>query len=119
MLRIPTLINFSLLVFWKNKIQEDEESTALLIPEETFVKHHGSITNYDDIFFQDDQKINMSSFLKHHQVRDELTAILKFAIPLVITFLLGMGNRVVDTWFLGKIGSEGNMCMIFICSTTP
>lgn len=122
MLRLPTVINFPLM-FWKNKRQgkdNDEESTNFLLPEETFVKHHGSICYYypDDITpLEDDQKISMHYFLKHHEVRDELAAILRFAVPLIVTFLLGVGNRVVDVWFLGKVGSEGKalICMKLLC----
>ncbi|KAI9257072.1 mate-domain-containing protein [Helicostylum pulchrum] len=102
MLRLPTVINFPLML-WKGKIQkrtDDEETRYLLEAEETLIKHHSSGQN---LFVQDD--INKSTFL-NNQVRDELVAILKFAIPLIVTFLLGVGNRVIDVWFLGKVGSE-------------
>lgn len=103
MLRLPTVINFPLML-WKGKRQkrtDEEETRYLLEAEETLIKHHGSS---QDLFIPDDT--NKNSFL-NNQVREELVAILKFAIPLIITFLLGVGNRVIDVWFLGKVGSEG------------
>ncbi|SAM02654.1 hypothetical protein [Absidia glauca] len=36
----------------------------------------------------------------------ELKAIYKFAWPLMVTFLLGMGMKLVDVWFYGKLGSQ-------------
>jgi hypothetical protein len=115
MLRLPAIIYFPLL-FWSNKkIQqeaeaeaEEEEVTRLLIPEE--VKHHGSIKQFyedehiEDIAVIDQQKDTRYSFF---EIKQELMAILKFGIPLIVTFLLGFGNRVVDVWFLGQVGSEG------------
>ncbi|GAA5809471.1 hypothetical protein MFLAVUS_002879 [Mucor flavus] len=102
MLRLPTIINFPLML-WKGRRQkrtDEEETRYLLEAEETLIKHHGSSQN---LFIPDDT--NKNSFL-NNQVREELVAILKFAIPLIITFLLGVGNRVIDVWFLGKVGSE-------------
>lgn len=111
------MINFHLL-FGKYREIEDEESTTLLMPEEEFVKHHGSILPHhfiseDPILPDIDTTITLSNCFFHIEVRDELTAILRFAIPLVVTFILGVSNRAVDTWFLGKIGSEGNQTTQF------
>ncbi|KAI8339611.1 mate-domain-containing protein [Chlamydoabsidia padenii] len=36
----------------------------------------------------------------------ELKAISKFAWPLMITFLLGMGMKLVDVWFIGRQGPQ-------------
>lgn len=41
----------------------------------------------------------------------ELKAIYKFAWPLMVTFLLGMGMKLVDVWFYGKLGSQGKVCL--------
>jgi hypothetical protein len=105
MLRLPTAINFPL-TFWKNKKQkrtDEEETRYLLDAEETLIKHHGSSP---DLFVQNNTS---KDFYLNNQVREELIAILKFAIPLIITFLLGIGNKVIDVWFLGKIGPEGKI----------
>lgn len=120
MLRLPTIINFPLLFLNNKRIrqeqaeqQAEEECTRLLIPEETLVKkHHGSIIKrQQEPFFAEEiiqeQPVYDNSRYSSHEVRQELHAILKFAIPLIVTFILGVGNRVVDVWFLGQVGSEG------------
>jgi MATE family multidrug resistance protein len=43
----------------------------------------------------------------------ELKAIYKFAWPLMATFLLGMGMKLVDVWFYGKLGSQGKVLFVF------
>ncbi|KAG2209364.1 hypothetical protein INT46_002607 [Mucor plumbeus] len=126
MLRLPTLVNFPF-IFWK-KYQapsfNDEESAALLISnevDETFIKHknHGAIaspTIINEISFHypntidsplvSTRKKNLYYYWKYGGIQQELQAILRFGIPLIVTFLLGVGNKVIDVWFLGKIGSE-------------
>lgn len=102
--------------------QEDLESTSLLdspssdiIIEETLVKHHGSIPkqpiitndfNYPNTIDTTIIKKDFGYYWQHGFVQQEILAIIKFGVPLIITFLLGYGNRVVDIWFLGKTGSE-------------
>jgi MATE family multidrug resistance protein len=39
----------------------------------------------------------------------ELEALLGFTFPLLITFLMAYGIRIMDVWFLGKLGSEGKV----------
>lgn len=102
---------------------EDLESASLLNSpssettiEETIVKHnnHGSIpavTTNEFLYpntIQDTTVIrkDFSWYWQHGFVQQEILAIIKFGVPLIITFLLGYGNRVVDIWFLGKTGSE-------------
>lgn len=118
MLRLPTLVNFPL-IFWK-KYQapslNDEESAALLISnevDETFIKHknHGAITpppviNEISFYYPNTIDSPLVSTRKYGVIQQELQAILRFGIPLIVTFLLGVGNKVIDVWFLGKIGSE-------------
>lgn len=112
MLRLPTVINFPIML-WRNKKQrriDEEEITSLLASEETLIKHHGSIISVPDedlILVQDTPKKKEIHHYTKNQVQNELIAILRFAIPLVITFLLGVGTKVVDVWFLGKVGPEG------------
>ncbi|KAL0578218.1 hypothetical protein ABG067_008746, partial [Albugo candida] len=110
MLRLPTLINFPSLFWSKKNLREDEESSLtspLLLSEEALVKHHGSIIPLpQEPAIKKESSGNFFSSLKENEVRDELTAILRFSIPLIITFLLSVGNRLVDVWFLGKVGPE-------------
>ncbi|KAI7906061.1 mate-domain-containing protein [Cokeromyces recurvatus] len=46
------------------------------------------------------------SLYNDKDVKNELHAIFKFGIPLMITFLLGVGNKVIDVWFVGNLSSE-------------
>ncbi|CEP17486.1 hypothetical protein [Parasitella parasitica] len=126
MLRLPTLVNFPL-IFWK-KFQapafDDEETASLVISnqmDEAFIKHknHGAITPHlviNEISLQypntiespivSVRKRSLWNSRKYGENRLELQAILLFGIPLICSYLLGVGNKVIDVWFLGKIGSE-------------
>lgn len=126
MLRLPTLVNFPL-IFWK-KYQTpsfyDEESAALLISnevDEALIKHknHGAIApppviNEISFYYPNTidsppvstRKKNLYYYWKYGDIQQELQAIIRFGIPLIVTFLLGVGNKVIDVWFIGKIGSE-------------
>ncbi|KAI9261182.1 mate-domain-containing protein [Sporodiniella umbellata] len=39
-------------------------------------------------------------------ILDELMIIFQYGLPLILTFLMGVGNRVWDVWFLGKTDSR-------------
>lgn len=125
MLRLPTLLNFPLIFWNKYRAPDDEEEAAgLLISsnmEETLMKHrnHGAITPptpppvinemsfaYPNTIDTSTRKKNLHRYGKYGEIQQELQAILRFALPLIITFLLGVGNKVVDVWFLSKVGSE-------------
>jgi hypothetical protein len=109
MLRLPTLVNFPRLLSRYYQVPDDEESTALLTPEtkKISVKHRitsPSITN--DTCFIYPNTIDQKNLWINHKVQQELLALSKFAIPLVITFMVAVGMRVVDVWFLGKLGPQ-------------
>ncbi|CAO3643081.1 unnamed protein product [Mucor fragilis] len=122
MLRLPTLVNFPF-IFW-NKYRapdDDEEAAGLLISsevDETFMKHrnHGAITPppvvnemsfaYPNTIDPSSRKRRLHYYEKYGEIQQELQAIFRFALPLIVTFLLGVGNKVIDVWFLGKVGSE-------------
>lgn len=112
MLRLPTFIAFPF-ILWNRKgtLDEDEEyATDLLLPEETLIKHHGSIYPYiteEVVLAPESIQPNFFSLLKENDIKHEFIAILRFSIPLMLTFILSIGNRVVDVWFLGKLGPEG------------
>ena len=82
-----------------------------------FVSHYSNLVSRDvesDGLLEDSKLANTRyDTISHSQVESpfnvlsELGAVLKYSIPLVITFLMGVGNRVWDVWFLGNIGSKG------------
>ncbi|KAG0780478.1 hypothetical protein G6F21_012114 [Rhizopus arrhizus] len=85
-MRMPFVFNYS------NLVSRDVESDGLL--EDSKLAN----TRYDTI--------SHSQVESPFNVLSELGAVLKYSIPLVITFLMGVGNRVWDVWFLGNIGSK-------------
>ncbi|KAL7317042.1 hypothetical protein PS15m_003446 [Mucor circinelloides] len=125
MLRLPTLLNFPLIFWNKYRAPDDEEEAAgLLISnnvDETLMKHrnHGAITPptpppvinemsfaYPNTIDTSTRKKDLHYYGKYGEIQQESQAILRFALPLIVTFLLGVGNKVVDVWFLSKVGSE-------------
>lgn len=113
MLRLPTFISFPFIIWNRQKaLDEDEENVAsLLLPEETLIKHHGSILKYSTdevaVFAPEVARSNFFSLLQENDIKHELVAIVRYSIPLMLTFLVSMSNRVIDIWFLGKLGPEG------------
>ncbi|KAI9478289.1 MAG: mate-domain-containing protein [Benjaminiella poitrasii] len=130
MFRLPTLVNFPSL-FWKKYRSKanDEESATLLNTEEAYIKHknHGAIQspssspineviiNEISFFYPNTTQADFTHTSKirgiwseweYSEIRQEGLAILKFGIPLIITFLLGVGNKVIDVWFVGNVSSE-------------
>ncbi|KAI8098278.1 mate-domain-containing protein [Gilbertella persicaria] len=133
MFRVPTLINLPKSI-WKENGQtmeqrdSDIDETTSLLPSksEKFDSYYTRSQSRDSVSssslpspvtndisfyypntYQLDLKKDIKYFWSHTRVvRQELTGIIRFCIPLIITFLLGVGNRVVDVWFLGKIGAE-------------
>ncbi|KAF1803493.1 mate-domain-containing protein [Mucor lusitanicus] len=126
MLRLPTLVNFPL-IFWNKyrALDDEEEAAGLLVSsevDETSMKHrnHGAITTpltpppvinemsfaYPNTIDVASRKRSLHCYAKYGEIQQEIQAISRFALPLIVTFLLGVGNKVVDVWFLGKVGSE-------------
>ena len=99
-LRFPTLLHFPY-TFWASRKESVDEETPLL--EEIMTKHSIAVDIFD----------KPSPLPPQRELRDELVAIIKYCIPLMITFLLSAGNRLVDVWFLGKVGPEGKKCQVF------
>ncbi|KAG1472860.1 hypothetical protein G6F56_001292 [Rhizopus delemar] len=94
MMRVPPLL------YYNKLMSRDEESNWLLeAKEDKPTKEFSEITDYG---------INANELPCEPtlNVLDELIAILHYSIPLIITFLMGMGNRVWDVWFLGKTTSR-------------
>ncbi|KAG1138700.1 hypothetical protein G6F37_012151 [Rhizopus arrhizus] len=85
-MRMPFVFNYS------NLVSRDVESDSLLEDSKLANARYGTVFH--------------SQVESPFNVLSELGAVLKYSIPLVITFLMGVGNRVWDVWFLGNIGSK-------------
>jgi MATE family multidrug resistance protein len=93
---------------YKKRKTPDTESTPL-IREDLDFKYSGNTKK--PLEWGDSgyglNTISNGNKLTKEQIYIEAVALLKFCFPLLVTFLLGHGMRLVDVWFLGKIGSEG------------
>ncbi|OBZ89065.1 hypothetical protein A0J61_02884 [Choanephora cucurbitarum] len=132
MFRVPTLIHLPKSI-WRENNQEltlchdsDIDERTALLPSKTEKtesnytrsKSLGSVsslpspvTNDTSLGYPNTAHISLGkdvNYLWHHTriVRQELSVIIRFWIPLLVSFLLGISNRVVDVWFLGKVGPK-------------
>lgn len=101
MMRLPSLMYYTKLM------AKDEEANGLLseFSEYKDQKEFSGRTDggYDSIA----SPTSETTAINDDSIWDELVSILHYSIPLIITFLVGLGNRVWDVWFLGKAGSRG------------
>lgn len=118
MLRLPTFISFPFNIWNRQKaLDADEESvTRLLLPEETLIKHHGSTYTFTEETTPAPESVrtNVFSPLNENDVKHEFMTIVRYSIPLMLTFVLSVSNRVIDIWFLGKLGPEGTSYIFII-----
>ncbi|EIE82573.1 hypothetical protein RO3G_07278 [Rhizopus delemar RA 99-880] len=100
MMRLPSLMYYTKLM------AKDEEANGLLseFSEYKDQKEFSGRTDggYDSIA----SPTSETTAINDDSIWDELVSILHYSIPLIITFLVGLGNRVWDVWFLGKAGSR-------------
>lgn len=77
---------------------EDELTSLLTHRRKGLLKWRDSGTGFEP----DGQQV--TSF---HEAWTETKQVLEFTWPLVIAYLAGTGTRLIDVWFLGRLGAQG------------
>lgn len=98
---------FSLLSNIQQEPSRDIESARLLQTEDVIKYSHASIPV--DTLNTNNEITTPKTIVYYWReglAQKEIVAIIRYCIPLVITFLLGYGKSVVDVWFLGRTNSE-------------
>lgn len=98
MMRAPSLLMYS------KFMSKDRESEYLCYENDMKKMPCRKDSGYDSI----SSPIEMPYPLTSLDVLQEAKAVLRYSIPLVITFFLGYSTRATDVWFLGKLGPQGN-----------
>lgn len=91
---------FLSLIFNKQETRDDVES-ARLVDDASVKQNHGTIP-----IIPVETPKDIAYYWKTGLAQQEILAIFRYCLPLVITFLLGYGKSVVDVWFLGRTNSE-------------
>ncbi|PHZ07404.1 MATE efflux family protein [Rhizopus microsporus ATCC 52813] len=97
MMRAPSLLMYSKLM------SKDRESEPLCYENDMKKMPCRKDSGYDSI----SSPIEMPYPLTSLDVLQEAKAVLRYSIPLAITFFLGYSTRATDVWFLGKLGPQG------------
>ncbi|ORE22194.1 mate-domain-containing protein [Rhizopus microsporus] len=96
MMRAPSLLMYS------KFMSKDRESEYLCYENDMKKMPCRKDSGYDSI----SSPIEMPYPLTSLDVLQEAKAVLRYSIPLVITFFLGYSTRATDVWFLGKLGPQ-------------
>ncbi|KAG0758471.1 hypothetical protein G6F62_007669 [Rhizopus arrhizus] len=100
MMRLPSLMYYTKLM------AKDEEASGLLSEFSEYKDQKEFSGRTEGDYYSIASPTREATMINDHSIWDELVSILHYSIPLIITFLVGFGNRVWDVWFLGKTGSR-------------
>jgi hypothetical protein len=94
-------------MYYTKLMAKDEEASGLLSEFSEYKDQKEFSGRTDGDYYSIASPTREATMINDYSIWDELVSILHYSIPLIITFLVGFGNRVWDVWFLGKTGSRG------------